>query len=80
MNLGWKNPQRVVELSRKMVSTIRTCLPSSTKPEIHKGEGVLERQEKERNFAEGKYVRSVMSVSRPEADKEKTACMDRVTL
>ena len=30
----------------EMVSTIRTYLPSSTKPKIHEGEGVLERQEK----------------------------------
>ena len=35
----------------------------------HEGEGVLERQEKERNFVEGKYVRIVMTVSRPEADR-----------
>ena len=63
-----------------MVSTVRTCLPSSTKPDVHEGEGLLERQEKERNFVEGKCVRIAMSVSRPEADREKTACMDRVPL
>ena len=48
-----------------------SCLVSSTKPDVHKGEGLLERQEKERSFVEWKYVRIAMSVSRPETDRKR---------
>ena len=82
--IGTCEPQRVVELAVSYRWTRPCARVFLHRPNLKsmKARACWSDKKKERNFVEGKYVTKfiAMSVSRLEADREKTACMDRVCL